>query len=610
MVAWMTPLDAAIGAGDFDSRTADLGYREALFYSEQDKVVPALVRLRALETRQGTISDRAALLLGNLYSRYGDRDEATRVLERLACGEGEVAFRDQAWFLLAGLRTKQGAIAAAQSALDSIEGTLPETVDPERRMLQVALHTRSGDFGLALQDLQSWTTDDLLKKYAMFNLGAAMIGNGYIDDGAAILDGVGLAEGSNEEQRSLRDKANLAVGYAWLRDGNPALSREALSRVRLEGPFSNQALLVAGWTSVDDERYQRALVPWLEVSKRDPFDTAVQESMLAIPFAMVRLGAFEQAADHYSGAIESFAATTRHIDEMVNNIRDGFLADALRDASNEIGSATQAAGQTYANVPALRGLYPVLTTNNIQDGLYNLRDLGVLRSGLENQRRNINVFRQALVEREISNQQQRTILSTRFAAGVIDDLAGRTTAFTTRLDAIEASNDWLALATLGEFEIWDAAATVERHPSAIQRISESDELRDKASLIKGVLQWTLDGEFDQRLARVRQEQGEVIRALAAMRSLRREIETALEEERRLVADLKSRIQVAAPRVDSLIARVDEAIANQRIESEGLIVRELLASKQRLEANSAQARFALAAIYDLAANQPPINEVSR
>ncbi len=51
----------------------------------------------------------------------------------------------------------------------------------------------------------------------------------------------------------------------------------------LDGPFSNQALLSAGWAHVNAQSFDRALVPWGILAKREVTDSAVQEAMLALP---------------------------------------------------------------------------------------------------------------------------------------------------------------------------------------------------------------------------------------------------------------------------------------------------------------------------------------
>ncbi|NIW25563.1 MAG: hypothetical protein GWN29_13900, partial [Gammaproteobacteria bacterium] len=64
-----------------------------------------------------------------------------------------------------------------------------------------------------------------------------------------------------------------------------------LQRVRLEGPFSNKALLGVGWADAERGDYRAALSPWLELRQRNIIDPAVQESLLAVPYAFSQLGA-------------------------------------------------------------------------------------------------------------------------------------------------------------------------------------------------------------------------------------------------------------------------------------------------------------------------------
>ncbi len=87
----------------------------------------------------------------------------------------------------------------------------------------------------------------------------------------------------------------------------------------MEGPFSNKALLGVGWADAELNNYQRALVPWMALRSRDMLDSAVQESMLAIPYAMAKLDGISQAADHYLNAIEAFYEETNRIDEAIEH---------------------------------------------------------------------------------------------------------------------------------------------------------------------------------------------------------------------------------------------------------------------------------------------------
>ena len=88
----------------------------------------------------------------------------------------------------------------------------------------------------------------------------------------------------------------------------------------------------------ENENFHRALVPWMELRGRDLLDSAVQESMLAIPYALAKLDSISQAADHYLNAIEAFYEETNRIDRTIGFIESGdifqeFLADDPLDST-------------------------------------------------------------------------------------------------------------------------------------------------------------------------------------------------------------------------------------------------------------------------------------
>jgi len=68
----------------------------------------------------------------------------------------------------------------------------------------------------------------------------------------------------------------LVLGSILFESGAFDRAKQSLDRIRIEGPFSNQALLRAGWAEASAEQYDRALVPWNILVDREPTDVAVQ----------------------------------------------------------------------------------------------------------------------------------------------------------------------------------------------------------------------------------------------------------------------------------------------------------------------------------------------
>src|SRR5262249_56024566 len=93
----------------------------------------------------------------------------------------------------------------------------------------------------------------------------------------------GRRRASDPAGLAIRDKSNLVLGTLLFESRNFERARQSLDRVHLEGPFSNQALLRAGWAGASVEQYDRALVPWNILVEREPTDPPLHELILPVP---------------------------------------------------------------------------------------------------------------------------------------------------------------------------------------------------------------------------------------------------------------------------------------------------------------------------------------
>ena len=92
----------------------------------------------------------------------------------------------------------------------------------------------------------------------------------------------------------------------------------------------------------------------------------------------------------------------------------------------------------------------------------------------------------------------------------------------------------------------------------------------------------------------------VSKALVETQRSRRKIDDTMRNEPIKFEDLSARVYGLGPRIDGMKLRVDGALGEQRAFLQSVALGELQAQKQRLDIYTVQARFALAAIYDLAA----------
>jgi len=587
----------------------DPQYGEVLFYFYQGEYFPAIVRLLAAQERNQLTEhqDQAELLLGGMYLSYGHHLEAAEIFNRLLADGTDPEVRDRTWFFLAKIWHQRGYLDKAQEALDNLSDNLPDNLRREAAMTQAQLFIDSGQYDRAIAMLRDWQGGTEWASYAKFNLAVALVRNGDVTSASGILDELGAIDPFNEELAALRDRANLALGYSLLQAGQPLAAKGPLQRVRLNGPFSNKALLGVGWADAEVENYDRALVPWMELRSRDLLDSAVQESMLAIPYALAKLDSISQAADHYLNAIEAFYEESNRIDRTIGFIESGdifeqFLSDDPLDSTGWYWRL-----QELPEGPEARYLYHLLATNQFQEGLKNYRDLSYLYRNLDTAEQSVGVYSNMLETRLQAYNERLPRAQAALARADLDGMVDRKLEFDSVLNAIEESNDWLALATEHEFEMWGEIAGLEQTPALSADLPEAREVREKIDLLRGVLQWQLEREFRDRLWRVRRNLRETGEALVETQRSRRQIDDTMRLEPQRFGEFADRVNGLEPRIEGLRLRVGEKLAEQRSFLQSVAVGELQAQKQRLDVYTVQARFALAAIYDIAATAGETSE---
>jgi len=582
----------------------DLHYGDVLFHFYQGDWFNALVRLDAAQ-RLGRIrhhEDEGELLKGGLYLSLGQHEEAGRIFERLLARGAPGQVRDRAWFYLAKVWYQRGYLDRALRAIESVEGDLPAELAVERPVLAAQILMQLGRYDDAERLLAGWEGPPDWAAYARFNLGVALVRQARLEAAVRVLDQVGRMDAGTEELRALRDKANLAIGFAQLGANEPQAARLVLSRVRLDGPQSNKALLGAGWADAELDRPQRALVPWLELRRRNLLDAAVQESYLAIPYAYAQLAADSQAAEHYSIAIQAYGEEATRIDESIAAIRAGALLDTIlaHDPQDELGWHWQLA--TLPDAPESRYLYHLLATHEFQEGLKNYRDLRLMQRNLARWALSIAAFDDMLETRRTAYAERLPRIEAVLDTVDLEDLERRRTEFAAELEAIERGGDAASLGTPREQALLARASALEQR-LAIHDASEPmiAEMRAKTRLAKGVLLWEMSAARKARLWRSRRSLQELETALKDARRRWVHVERARGEMPARTGEFAIRVAALEPRISVLSTRLAAASAAQSRYLADVAVRELVAQKERLAAYSLQAQYALASIYDRASS---------
>ena len=578
-------------------------YGEVLFYFYQQKYFSALSHLMTSQQfeRLGQHGDDAELLRGGMLLSYGQHVEAGGIFERLMEKGVPPAQRDRIWFYLAKIRYQRGYLEEAEQALARIENNLPHELDDERRVLAATLLMGRHEYRKAAERLEGLNTKSSWSHYGRYNLGVALVKAGEPNKGIALLEQVGRLKTQDPELLALRDKANVALGFTYLQDGWPELARGYLERVRLSGLLSNKALLGMGWAYSARDDQERALVHWNELQNRNRLDAAVQESILAVPYALGKLGAYRQSLAKYEEAIDLYTRESNQLEASIGAIRAGKLGALLlqEDTAEETGWFWKL--ERLPDAPESRYLQHLLAGHDFQEALKNYRDLRFVQARLEQWSSDIAIYGDMLNTRRagFANRMPQVLQSKRVQD--LPALESKRTALSQSLTRIENEASTEVLATPKEQE---QLARLERIRERLRRRADSSvDSQERFRRLQGLLVWNMAVDFKARQWEARKSLNELDHLLQESQARRVALEQAQRETPGLFRAFGVRIEALAPRIARLRVRAQELARAQETYLGELAVAELRQQQERLAAYLTQARFAVAQTYDRSSGEP-------
>lgn len=596
----------------------DPHYGDAVFHVFQDHAFTAVTTLMASQhfNRVSHHADEAEVLRGGMLLAYGLTQEAGDIFARLIERGATPAVRDRAWFFLAKIRYQRGLGEEAEAALARVEGTLPPALEEERVLLAANLLMARGAHVEAARVLDAPAVRDGRApgaRYVRYNLGVALLRAGEVARGTQVLDELGRQGAENEEQRALRDRANLAIGFTALGESRPKDARTYLERVRLQGLAANKALLGFGWAADALKDRKLALVPWAELAGRDLGDSAVLEAQIAVPYAYAELGAWQQSLAGYELAIARYGREATALRESIAVLRRGTLVDALveQNPGDEMGWFWRI--ETLPKeMPHARHLTQVLAQHGFQEALKNVRDLRFLQKNLDDWRERLVVFGDMLATRRKAFAERLPPVAARPWQARVEALSTARTGLLRDLEAGAAAGDGVAFADASQQALLDRLASARAALATLRdgaRSAGGDDARelegevDRAAnrlrLAAGVLSWQLAQSANDRERATRRELAAVDAGLADVARRDAALAAAQASEPQRFAAFEARIAALDPRLAALAPRVAALAREQRTVAQEIAVAELERQLERLQGYETQARFALAQLYDRA-----------
>lgn len=580
--------------------TKDPFYGDALYHYTRQQYFSAITRLLAGKRlgRLGAHKEEAELLLGGMYLSYGMHNKATKTFDVLLNKKSvKQKIRDRARFYLGKIRYQRGYIDEAQQSLQSVGKALPGNLQEEHAVLLANILMSKGEYKKAISILEDIDHETAWSVYGKYNMGIALIRLGQQKRGISLLESVGDMNAKTDEMKALRDKANTALGYNYIKENKPDEALSFLNDVRLDGLLANKALLGTGWAYSAKKQFRKALVYWTELQKRDVIDSAVQESLLAVPYSLASLGAGEQAKQHYGEAVAIYEAEQQRLNYSIRAIQSGKLIKNIHELD-----ATNEKGWFYAlnKLPKSsegRYLTKLMSSHVFQEALKNYRDVRFLQQHLKKLDADLGVYDWMVAARREGYESRLPDVQKIFRKLSSGSIQNRRNAYAKELKRIEKKRDIWGLTTTKERKMIHKINNLQRNINKLRKKQSIDKLRNKIRILKGVLAWRLQTEYIKRLWASKEGLKKLDEAIAETKLAKAAVESARRRAPATFDGYNLRLQRYKQVIEQLRKHSRKLARAQAKYIEQLAVRGLQKQQQRLNTYLIQARFGIVQILD-------------
>lgn len=394
----------------------DLKYGAVLFEYYQRDYFDALVEF-AYSKERGGIQGHGhypELLRGGVSLSYGLDTSAESIFTQLVQEHPEKEVRNRAWFYLAKMQYLRGDTERAAKNLGEIDGVIAGGLDDEYRYLAALVNIKLGHFDAAEQISHGFDPDSDLAPYLFFNLGVAQGKQQLTGKSLANLNRVtDYADEGNAEDR-LADRALMAMSWLYSRAEDPDRARQSMARVRVEGAYSNSALLSTIWAQVNAQQFRQALAPLDALIERSIAIPEVQEAVLVKPHVYEKMGLMGRAADGFTRAGQRYDQAIRKVRGARDSLdRQDVLELFVSDLDDVLGESDWFGEAPSVSINDLSPfMLQLMADHGFQSLLKDLRDLYALRNNLrswQQRQREFDVILQARRQAMAGNGNSHTL---------------------------------------------------------------------------------------------------------------------------------------------------------------------------------------------------------
>ncbi|WP_394172419.1 tetratricopeptide repeat protein [Thalassotalea litorea] len=331
------------------------------------------------------VTANGELFAAGLNLHFDINSDAGKKFEQSLDAIDDPQYRDSAWFLLAKNFASKQNVQAASQALNKIQGDLPDYMQEDYYYLLAQMHIANGRMSQVGQARLNIPKESVYHCYITFNEAVKWVELGDLDQAIKhFKQTVQFASRLpvSDESEALSDRANVAMGYLYIRQGNNDLAINAFKQVTQNNLDTQSAMLGYGWAMSNKEEYYAAIAIWQQLTAQQSKSPFVREAFIAVAYGYEKLDDLQSAHTAYNNALVSFSQQQAQAIGALDMVNSDEFFDTVVQYSIDMAEVNKRKGLKGADVtltlPPQLHSSQLAASSGFQNKLKDLQDVNAI----------------------------------------------------------------------------------------------------------------------------------------------------------------------------------------------------------------------------------------
>lgn len=376
---------------NFRLAPSELAYKNLLFYYEQRDYLESLVRasLQQGKTSHDTRLADSQMLLTRAYMQLellDDAENSLQIAEKIGISPQN---NNELRLTLAEHYAGQQNLSALKVSLQKLTAPLSAQQKIRKNFLLATYFFTQAHYADSSLAFAHISANDPSVPYIRYNLAMSQLKDNKPQHAEETLTRLLTQLDKQTEHVTLRNRSALALGQLYLQTGQNEKARDIFRQIELNGIHTNAALLGLGRSYQLLAQHEKAQAAWLELSRQNAFDPAVQHALLLTPALYETMKMPAQAIAAYQQALARYNEQLNAIQQGQHSLNHSKWLQHIKLAPNPV-SATSIKEKSKANLDisslptALAGhLYLWFASDDFQEAFQDLLTIQKMQKSLE-----------------------------------------------------------------------------------------------------------------------------------------------------------------------------------------------------------------------------------